>query len=211
MTEHEGAIRCLTVMRALALAGCVLLAAPAFACINGMNAEDKKRSDSELLVSKAAQKLDDRDYAGALKDAKKVLENDRSTPLAKKTARRVMGLSELRLGQLKEAKAHLLDALKESANEPLLVARLGEAEAGLGQFEEARKRLEELSAKMLLPDADAQVALAKARLAAGDSDGAKKAVAAALEQEPEHAGALAMKAQLEKPQPANAKKLPTRS
>lgn len=184
------------------------MAAPAFACINGMNAEDKQRADSELLVSKAAQKLDDRDYSGALKDAKRVLENELATSLAKKSARRVIALSELRLGELKDARRHLLEALKESPNEPQLVARLGEAEVGLGQFEEARKRLEELSAKLLLPDADAQVALAKARLAAGDSEGAKKAIAAALEQEPEHAGALAVKAQLEKPV---TKKLPTRS
>lgn len=191
-------------MRALALAGSVLLSLPAFACINGMREKEREAPEMDLVARAAAKKLYERDYQGAAADATRVLSHKSSTTLAKRQARRTLGTARLRLGDLEGARTTLLEALKEQADEPVLLSRLGEAEVGLGKNQEAKARLEPLKEQGLLPDPEAHVALAKAYLALGEVAAAKAEVEEALKQQPGHPGATAMKAQLEKASPAAA-------
>jgi len=198
-------------MRALVFlfAGSVLLSLPAFACINGMREESSQ--EAELVARQAARKLQKGDFTGAAADAAKVLGNREADPGSKRQARRTLGIAQLRMGEFLAAHGTLQQALKESEGEPVLLARLGEAEVGLARFGEAKQRLEDLKARELLPDADAHLALAKAYLALGSEAKAKEELDAALKQRPDHAGALALKAALEKrvlEKPAAAKKPP---
>lgn len=178
-------------MRALALAGCVLLSAPALACINGMN-EERQAPTMDLVARSAARKLLDKDYAGAQADAERVLASDAQSGL-KRQARRTLGTAKLRSGDLEGARTVFTRALEETPDEPALLARLGEAEAGLGKNADAKKHLEPLREKGLLPDPEAHLALAKAYLALGDWASARAEVDAALKQEPSNLAALEMK------------------
>jgi tetratricopeptide (TPR) repeat protein len=184
-------------MRAVALVASVLVSLKALACENAMDTEDMQQFKSHAWVMSAQKMLDEHHFAGAEKAARNALFFRVATPVTVRQARRVLAIA-LRLGEYKEARAGLLLALKDSPDEPLLIARLAEAELGLGRIAEARKKLEDLSSRLLLPDADAQVALANARLAEGAREAALEAVKAALQQEPKHPAALAFKAQLER-------------
>lgn len=186
-------------MRALLFAGSVLMSLPAFACVNGMNEEDTRKSEADKLLAQAATKLDDRDYTAGLKSATAALEHRQASPATKRLARRLVGKARLKLGHFSEAAAAFRTCLEEapSPNDPLLTARLAEAEVGMGKNAEGRARLESLNDSDLLPDADARVALARARFATGDTPGAYTALKAALDQEPDHAGALALKKHLD--------------
>ncbi|MBL8956240.1 MAG: hypothetical protein JNK82_36040 [Myxococcaceae bacterium] len=197
-------------MRALplALAGSVLLSLPAFACLNGM--KENAAPEMELMARSAARKLLSSDFSGAAADASTVLQNEGSEPGARRQARRTLGIAKLRLGEFLVARDTLQQSLKDSKDEPTLLARLGEAEVGLGQFKQAKARLEGLKTRDLLPDADAHLALAKAYLALGDAANGKAELDAALKQQPDHAGALALKSALEKPAaPAEPAKKPS--
>src|SRR5688572_20895429 len=123
-------------MRALILAGSVLVSVPAFACINGMN-EEEQRPSMDLVARAAGKKLQQKDYQGAAKDAQRVLSSSEAGAGAKKQARRTLGVAKLRLGDLSGAVAALQQALLDSPDEPALLARLGEAEAGLGRNADA--------------------------------------------------------------------------
>jgi len=114
-----------------------------------------------------------------------------------KWARRVAGVALLRLGRYDEALAHLQHSAREFNNEPYVLAKLGQAELGAGKTAEGKARLEALEKDQLLPDADSQVALARARFADDDRPGALAAVTSALAQDPRHGGALALKAKLD--------------
>ncbi len=194
-------------MRALALLCCVLLSLPAFACLNGM--KETVGPAMELVARSAARKLQSGDWSGAAAEASKVLANKDSQAGAKRQARRTLGIAKLRLGEFLVARETLQQSLKDSEGEPVLLARLGEAEVGLARFVEAKARLEDLKNRELLPDADAHLALAKAYLALGDAPAGKAELEEALKQQPDHAGALALKAALEKPADAPGAKKPS--
>lgn len=118
-----------------------------------------------------------------------------------KWARRVAGVALVRLGRYDEALMYLQHSVREFRNEPYVLAKLGQAELGAGKTAEGKARLEALEKSQLLPDADSQVALARARLAEFDHEGALAAVTSALGQDPKHSQALALKASLDpKPQ-----------
>ena len=182
-------------MRLFALVAVISSSLPAFACINGMREEDTAKAEAEQLLAKAADRFDHRDFTASLSFARQALESRAAGPPTRRQARRLIGKSQLRLGHFADAKKTLLQCLDESGSpdDPGLLARIGEAEVALGKTAEGRARLEKLAEADLLPDADARVALASARFSAGETVGAYAAVKEALDQEPAHTGALALK------------------
>lgn len=72
-----------------------------------------------------------------------------------------------------------------------------EAEVGLGEHASALSRLEALEQDGLIPDADAWVALARARLQKEDRERALKAVEQALIKDRNHSVALALRAEFD--------------
>jgi tetratricopeptide (TPR) repeat protein len=191
-------------MRALVLAGCVLMSYPAFACMNGMHEEDTSPTP-DLMARRANLKLQQRDYPGAVKAANTVLKDNNASAAIKRQARRTLGVAQLRMALYKEAHENLMAALLESPDEPSIIARLGEAEEALGQHAEAKGRLEALRAKGMLPDPEAHIALARALFALGEVDGARSELNEALAQEPDNAAALALKAKMDKAKKADPK------
>lgn len=181
----------------------LLAASPAFPCVSSMRVHRRPinvANADRQLMDRAREHLAAGRNEEALVAAETLLDEERPgqpVPELRKWALRVAGLSSLRLDRFEDAVSYLEQALQEFDDEPYLAAKLGEAEVGAGQLDEGLARLESLAADDLLPDADAHVALAQARLAKGDSGGALEAVNAALVQQPEHAGALTLKEQLE--------------
>jgi tetratricopeptide (TPR) repeat protein len=191
-------------MRALVLAGCVLMSYPAFACSNGMREEDTSPTP-DLMARRANLKLQQRDYPAAMKAANTVLKDNDASAAIKRQARRTLGIAQLRMALYKEAHENLTAALLESPDEPSVIARLGETEEALGQHAEAKGRLEALRAKGMLPDPEAHIALARALFALGEVDGARSELNEALSQEPDNAAALALKAKMDKAKKADPK------
>src|SRR5258706_16371836 len=99
-------------MRALILAGSVLLSFPAFACMNGMRDADHTPS-VDLVARRAVMKLQRGDYLAAVKDANTVLnDKDASGPL-KHQARRTLGFAQIKLALYKDAIETLTVAHRE--------------------------------------------------------------------------------------------------
>ena len=186
-------------MRALLLTGSVLCSLPALACENGMNEADQMKDRADALVARAGQQLDERDYRGAADSATQAINRSATRPASRRLARQLLAKARLKLGEFAEARSQFLKCLDEAAapDDPVLLARVGEAEVGQGKLAEARARLEPLAAADLLPDGDARVALGRARAGLGDAVGAYAMVRSALEMEPGHPGALALKKQLD--------------
>jgi tetratricopeptide (TPR) repeat protein len=191
-------------MRALILASCVLMSYPAFACMNGMHDEDMSPS-ADLMARRANQKLQQRDYPGAVKAANTVLKDNNASAAIKRQARRTLGVAQLRMALYKEAHENLMAALLESPDDPQIIARLGETEEALGQHAEAKGRLEALRAQGMLPDPEAHIALARALFALGEVDAARNELNEALAQEPDNAAALGLKAKMDKAKKADPK------
>lgn len=186
-------------MRALLLAGSVLLSLPAFACANGMQLEDRRPSP-ELFARKAVIKLRDGDYLGAVKDAQAVLaDKDASAPI-KHQAKRTLGFAQVKLALYQDAVGTLKGARQEDLEDPAVAARLAEAQDALGQHAEAKALLVPLREKDLMPDAHAHVVLARVLNALGETAGARNEIEAALSQEPDLAEAKTLKAALDQAQ-----------
>lgn len=183
-----------------------LLHAPsAHACGNSMREHQELHLvDHESYLRAAKQHFASGKDRRALKSAELAMKSREAG--IQKEARKVGGLAALRMGRYQKAMVHLEKAAKLSGDMPVLLARLGEAEVGAGKYDVALARLQTLEEQGLLPDADAYVALGKARAHNGDVDGALKAVGQALEKNSAHKGALALKAKLEKKAPIKQKR-----
>jgi tetratricopeptide (TPR) repeat protein len=210
-------VRRLREVLAVCATAALLVPAAAYPCGSRMLYERLHRpADSEVLRVAQADLKAGRDQA-ALSGARRLLSRERQRSASEvglglaffdedyslppnaanlKWARRVAGVALLRLGRSDEALMYLSHAAREFKNEPYVLAKLGQAELGAGKTAEGKARLEALEKKQLLPDADSQVALARARLADFDHAGALAAVSSALGQDPKHAPALALKASL---------------
>jgi uncharacterized protein HemY len=133
-----------------------------------------------------------------VKLATQVVNDPSADPRTVRQARRTLGVAQLRMALFTEARQTLTAALADDPDEPVLTARLAEAEEGLGLHNDAKSRLEPLRMKGLLPDADAHVALARALYGLGETGPARIEVDQALASEPDHPGALGLKQQLDK-------------
>lgn len=183
---------------AVAVASSLFAAIPdAHACGNSMRNEENllvaERDQKTLRMAQVAAKKGD--HAEALQLAEQALKSQER--YVRRRARQIAGTAAVRLERYEKALQHLQVSVKESGNLPVITARLAEAEVGLGRHASALERLEALEKDGLVPDADAYVALARARMSKADKDGARKAVDQALLKDKKHAAALALKDELE--------------
>jgi tetratricopeptide (TPR) repeat protein len=170
-------------VRCLVLAA-VLAAPAALACSNAMEEEgsffNPVPGEKDLLS--ANRKFANKDYAGAFADAEEAMSE--ATPNGVTygpgaqtgyRARLIAGQAALHLGRFADAEKYLREAGDSENDRPHFRARLAEARVGLKRFNEARPVLEQLAGKDLLPDGAAWKALAVARAAGGDVEGARAA------------------------------------
>lgn len=187
---------------ALLSAAVVLVAPAAFACINGMKLEGFERKEN--LVAQASRAYRGGRYAEAATLADRGLAT-KPGDADRRALLRTAGLANLKLGNFDRSVEHF-DALVKDKKEPFVQAKLSEAQLrraeGKGTVDaEAKAVLDKLFADGLVSDADALVALARARARAGEVDAAKAAVAEALRTQPDHPEALELRRSLDAPKP----------
>jgi hypothetical protein len=185
-------------MRAALLCGC-LIALPALACLNSMEAE--RRYDAMMNGETGAQQalwlLKDGQYDKALRQADHVIATYRPSTLASRMLARVRAISNVRLARHTEARKWLPAAMAAYPDDPVLIAALAECEVDAGEMKKGLDRLESLFARDLLPNAQAHLALARARHATGDAAGARAEVEATLHLDPSSVGARALRGVLD--------------
>lgn len=205
---------------ALVASACLGLLVPssAWGCMNSMNEHRKPihvADAFEIALREANAALSHGDYKKAKTRAQ--FATSAHDPAIAVKANRTLGLAALKLGNFDEA-SRALELANKNKPTPIITARLAEAELGAGRTERAAMLLEQLAGDGVIPDADGFVALAKARLAKANKEGALAAVRGALAMNAQHDEALALKAQLEgeappaRPEPARVgKRAPKRA
>lgn len=175
---------------------------PASACGNSFYHERREETPDQAALRIARAALQGGKHQAAYDKGVELAKS--SDPKMSKWGHRIAGVAALKLKRFAESASELSVALDKFDGEPYLAAKLGEAEVGQGKNDAALKRLDALDKDGLIGEADTYVALAKARLAAGERDRALDAVNKALAQTPAHAEALAMKKDLTaKPTPVS--------
>jgi hypothetical protein len=185
-------------MRAALLCGC-LVAWPALACLNSM--EEERRYEQTVFGETGARQalwlLKDGQYEKALRQADHVVATTRPSALALRILARVRAIANVRLARHTQARKWLPAAMAGYPDDPVLVAALAECEVDAGEMKKALDRLESLSARDLLPNAQAHLALARARHATGDAAGARTEVEATIHLDPSSVGARALRGVLD--------------
>jgi tetratricopeptide (TPR) repeat protein len=193
---------------------CSTLAAPAaLACGNALRehqiqmmgelraAHDARQKDLKERLSENLDRANAAyargEYQVALEASREVLELEKLDPVVKRRARKLGGQAALKLQRWAEAVRHLEPLDNGPDASPFFRARLAEAMANAGQRDKALRIFFQLRHAELMPDADAWVALA--RLEVGNQLALWTAIEKALERDPSHKGALALRAQYPEP------------
>ena len=174
----------------------VCAARPADACGNSMHdAKELLQTLQQARLADARRDLEAGRFQEAVAYAKALLTSPGVKTREIDWANRIAGLGYMGLHDEANALPYLRSAVAAFADQHFLRVKLGQAEVATGRIAAGKARLEALANEQLL-DADAWVALGTARLSSQDKAGAGKAADEALKLNPQHAGALELKAKL---------------
>lgn len=188
---------------AAAVSAAVVLVAPAaFACVNGMKLELFERKEN--LVAKSMRAHREGHYTEAVSLAERGLAAQPSE-VDRRALLRTHGLANLKLGRFDKS-IESFEAVVKEKKDPFVQAKLAESHLRRGEAQgelatDAKDVAEKLFADGLLSDPDALTALARARVRAGDVEGAKAACDEVLRLQPGHPEAVELRRALTEPRP----------